>query len=61
MKRTPMDMIKGLKDPGQIFDLICAANYFCGNFNQNMPVDNNREAFEIIKKLLKEPQCRKKR
>ena len=56
MKRnkTPMDMIKGLKDPDQIFDLVCAANYFCGNFNSNMPVDENREAFDVIKKLLVE-------
>ena len=41
-----------LKDPMEIFDLICVANYFCGNFNQPIPVDQSREAFERIKLLL---------
>lgn len=50
--RTPHDLIMKLKDPLQIFDLTCAANYFCGNFNQPIPVDQSREAFERIKQLL---------
>ena len=50
--KTPHDLIMKLKDPLEIFDLVCAANYFCGNFNQPMPVDQSREAFERIKLLL---------
>ncbi len=52
VNKTPHDVIMKLKDPLEIFDLICASNYFCGNFNQPMPVDNSREAFERIKQLL---------
>ena len=51
--RTPHDLIMKLKDPDQIFDLICAANYFCGNFNNPIPVDESRKAFKRIKQLLK--------
>ena len=50
---TPFEMIRGLKDPDQIFDLVCAANYFAGNFNANVPVEESRKAFGVIKKLLK--------
>ena len=46
-------MICKLTDPDEIFGLVCAANYFAGNFNANMPVDESRKAFERIKKLLK--------
>lgn len=49
---TPYDMIMKLKNPDEIFDLVCAANYFAGNFNQNIPVDNSRKAFKRIKELL---------
>ena len=52
VNKTPHDLIMKLKDPLEIFDLVCAANYFCGNFNQPMPVDQSREAFERIKLLL---------
>jgi hypothetical protein len=44
--------IKGLKDPDQIFDLICVANYFAGNFDQKIPVNESREAFEVLKKII---------
>lgn len=50
--QTPYDMIMKLKNPDEIFDLVCAANYFAGNFNQNIPVDNSRKAFKRIKELL---------
>ena len=50
--KTPYDMIKRLKDPDEIFDLICVANYFAGNFNQNIPIDESRKSFKRIKKLL---------
>ena len=43
-----------LKDPDEIFDLVCVSNYFCGNFNQSIPVDESRKAFKRIKKLLAE-------
>ena len=50
--KTPHEMILKLKDPLEIFDLVCGANYFCGNFNQPMPVDESRKAFDRIKELL---------
>lgn len=50
--RTPWDMMKTLKNPDEIFDLVCAANYFCGNFNSPIPVEDSRKAFKRIKKLL---------
>ena len=53
INKRPFDMIKRLKDPDQIFDLVCAANYFAGNFNANIPVDESRKAFKRIKQLLK--------
>jgi len=53
-KRTASSfkMIMRLKDPLQIFDLICVANYFAGNFGLDAPVDESREAFGRIKKLI---------
>lgn len=57
--KTPHDLIMKLKDPEEIFDLICVANYFCGNFNQPIPVENSREAFKRIKILLKEMKSEK--
>ena len=50
---TPFELILKLKDPDEIFDLVCAGNYFAGNFNSRMPVDESRKAFKRIKKLLK--------
>jgi hypothetical protein len=44
---------KRMKDPDKLFDLICVANYFAGTFDRRMPVDENREVFERIKKLIK--------
>lgn len=35
------------KDPDQFIDLLCAQNYFAGNFNNKIPVDNNRIVFEL--------------
>ncbi len=52
MNKTPHDLIMKLKDPDEIFDLVCVANYSCGNFNQQIPVDESRKAFKRIKKLL---------
>ena len=44
--------IRRLRNPDRIFDLICASNYFAGQFNSNMPVEESRKSFERIKKLL---------
>jgi allantoicase len=52
-RQTGFEMIMKLKDPDQIFDLVCSANYFAGQFNNNIPVDDSRKAFERIKELLK--------
>ena len=54
--KTPFEMIRKLKDPLEIFDLVCAANYFAGSYDSSMPVEESREAFNVIKKLLKEPK-----
>jgi hypothetical protein len=35
-----------------IFDMVCAGNYFAGQFGNPIPVDKNREVLEHIKKLL---------
>ena len=50
--KTPHELILKMKDPLQIFDLVCSANYFAGNFNQNVPVDESRKAFDRIKQLV---------
>lgn len=34
------------------FDMICAYNYFAGQFGQQIPVTESRDAWEHIKKLL---------
>ena len=52
--KTPFDLLKKLKDPDEIFDMVCTYCYFAGNFNNKMPVDESRKAFELIKKLLKD-------
>jgi len=49
-------MIMKLKDPLEIFDLVCAANYLSGNFNNPMPIEESRKAFERIKELLNHNQ-----
>jgi hypothetical protein len=50
--KTPHEMIMKMKDPLQIFDMVCAANYFAGNFNQPMPVDNSSRCEQTVKSLL---------
>lgn len=46
------DTFKGLKDPDQIMDLLLFASYSAGLFGTPMPVDESREVFENIKKLI---------
>ncbi len=50
--KTPQEAILELKDPMQMFDLVCAYNYFAGKFNNVCPVDESREVFEGIRKLI---------
>jgi hypothetical protein len=45
--------IKDPKEVDMIFDMVCANNYFAGQFDLNIPVDESREVFKHIKKLLK--------
>ena len=42
----------GITDPDQLFYLICVRNWFNGNLNGKMPVDENRAAFLALKELL---------
>jgi hypothetical protein len=54
--------IKNPKEVGMIFDLVCANNYFAGQFDLNIPVDESRQVFEHIKNLLaKKKSSRPKR
>lgn len=43
-----------LTDPDEIFDLICAHNYFAGHLGSGIPINELRKVFNQIKKLLKE-------
>ena len=49
----PFDRIYKLKNADQIFDLTCAVNYFAGQFDNNIPVEESRKAFDRIKQLLR--------
>lgn len=55
-KRHPLSWIKRLRTANKIdqaFDLLIANSYFAGQFGQQIPVDESRECFEHIKRLLK--------
>lgn len=41
------------KNPDGLFDLICARNWFSGNLNANIPVEESRAAFEVLKEWIK--------
>ena len=45
MDKKFLSTFKGLKDPDQMFDLICLNNYLAGQFDRNIPVDESREIF----------------
>lgn len=55
MSEHPLDYIlrkrtaKGLDED---IDLLCATNYFAGQFDNPIPVEKNREVWAHIKKLL---------
>jgi len=52
-KKLPLYQILKLKNPDLMFDMVITNAYFCGQFDKNMPVDESREVFEKMKKLLK--------
>lgn len=52
MKEELPPAYKGVKEPGLLFDLVCARNWFAGNLNQNIPVDESRQVFREIKRLI---------
>ena len=44
----------GIKKADEAMDLLCYHNYIAGRFDENIPVDENREIFAEIKRLLAE-------
>ena len=44
--------MKKLKKPDEIFNLLISTSYSCGKFGADIPVDETRDVFEHIKKLL---------
>jgi hypothetical protein len=52
-KEHPLDYIlRKRKIDDFDFDMVCAYNYFCGQFDNKAPVDKNREVWAHFKKLL---------
>ena len=59
MKQTAWDSLLRIRNPKRVdemFDLVCAGNYFAGQFNGQIPVEESRKVFEHIKKLLSKQQ-----
>lgn len=57
MNEHPLDYILRMRKPKEseidsAFDLICASNYFAGQFGQNIPTDKSRECWNKLKTLL---------
>lgn len=53
----PLDYILRMRKPkmqdiDSAFDMVCASNYFNGQFNGNIEVDKNREIWAKLKQLL---------
>lgn len=44
--------LKKMKDPDLMFDFVCAANYFAGNAGAKMLVEDSRQVYEKIVKLI---------
>ena len=51
-KQEPYKDLLKIRDADQAFDMLCCFMYFAGKFDANMPVDESREVFKHIKKLL---------
>lgn len=58
--KSPWEDMLTMKDPDQIFDLVCSGNYFAGSFRQNIPVLESRKCFDHIKKLLEVKKGKRK-
>lgn len=55
MKDEPFDELLRMRSPKRVdemFDLVCANNYFRGQFGLPIPVDKSREVFKKIKNIL---------
>lgn len=52
--------MKGKDKVDRMFDMVCAVNYFAGQYQQNMPVDESRKVFDQIKKILSKTNSIKK-
>lgn len=52
-KAEVVKMILRLKDPDQIFDMVCTMNYMDGKYDANFPIYESRKIFKRIKDLLK--------
>jgi hypothetical protein len=51
-KKSILSSFEGMKNPDEMFGLICSCNYFAGQFGNNIPVEESREIFRRIKKFL---------
>jgi hypothetical protein len=54
-KKHPYQSLLRIRSPKKvdmIFDMVCSYNYFAGQFQNPIPVDESRLVFEHIKKLL---------
>jgi hypothetical protein len=59
--KDPLDELLRWRSPKKVdemFDLVCANNYFRGQFGQPIPVEKSRLVFNKIKKLLKNGEQR---
>lgn len=43
----PYRQFVNLRDPIQFIDLLCAGHYFAGQFGNNIPVNQARDAFAV--------------
>lgn len=50
---------RNVKDPDLLFDLVCFRNFMAGNMDIQIPVEESRQVFEEIKRLLALPKKRK--
>lgn len=46
------EVYKGITNPDMLFDMICARNWFNGNLDGKIPVDESRQAYLYLKELL---------
>lgn len=46
---------QGIKKPDLLFDLVCYHNFVAGQFDGKIPVQESRQVYEEIKRLLSLP------